>query len=99
MGSHKIDYFMISRRWHSSVIDVQSSLGADCDTDHCPVAANVRERLSVSEGAAQKFVLERYSFKKLNEVEVKELSQFGMSTDLQVWRTLIIVGPGKLCRK
>jgi len=61
-------------------------LGADCDTVHCPAAANVRERVSVSEGAAQKFVLERYSFKKPNEVEVWELSQFGMSTGLQVWR-------------
>jgi hypothetical protein len=38
------------------------------------VAANVRERLSVSSGAAQKFVLEKCSFKKLNEVEVRELS-------------------------
>lgn len=74
-------------------------MGADCDTDHCPAAADVRERLSVSEGTAQKFVLERYSFEKLNEVEVRELSQFGMSTGFQVWRTLIIVGPGKLCRK
>jgi hypothetical protein len=74
-------------------------LGADCDTDHCPATADVRERLYVSEGGAQKFVLERYTLKKLNEVEVKELSQFGMSTDLQVWRTLIIVGPWKLCRK
>jgi hypothetical protein len=74
-------------------------LGADCDTVLCPAAANVRERLSVSEGAAQKFVLERYTLKNLNEVEVWKLSQFGMSKGLQVWRNLIIVGPGKLCRK
>jgi hypothetical protein len=45
MGSHKFDYFMIGRRYDSSIIDVQSSLGADCDTVHCPRAANVRERL------------------------------------------------------
>jgi hypothetical protein len=39
------------------------------------VAANVTERLYVSSGAAQKLVLERCSFKKLIELEIRELSQ------------------------
>jgi len=34
--NHKwIDHILTDRRWHSSVLDVQSFRGADCDTDHC----------------------------------------------------------------
>jgi len=40
---------------HSSILDVQSFKGADCDTDLYLVVAKVRERLAVSEQAAQKF--------------------------------------------
>jgi hypothetical protein len=38
---------LIDRRWHSSIPDVQSFRGADCDTDHYLVVAKVRERLAV----------------------------------------------------
>jgi hypothetical protein len=46
---------LIDRRWHSSILDVQSFRGADCDTDHYQVVAKVRERLAVRKQAAQKF--------------------------------------------
>jgi hypothetical protein len=39
---------LIDRRWHSSVLDILSFRGADCDTDHHLVVAEVRERLEVS---------------------------------------------------
>jgi predicted ATP-dependent endonuclease of OLD family len=38
----------IDRRQHSSILDVQSFRGADCNTDHYLVVAEVRERLAVS---------------------------------------------------
>jgi hypothetical protein len=41
--------------------------GADCDTDHYLVVAELRERMSVSKGARQKVNLEIYDLKKLDD--------------------------------
>jgi hypothetical protein len=65
-GNNHIDRVLMDRRWHSSILDVQSFRGADCDTDHYLVVAKVRERLAVSKGAAQKIDTERFNVKKLN---------------------------------
>jgi hypothetical protein len=45
---------------------------ADCDTDHCLVATKVRETPRVNKETAHRFHMERFSLKKLNEVEGKE---------------------------
>ena len=39
--------------------------GADCDTDHYPVIAEVRERLAVSKQESQKFYVEIFNVRKL----------------------------------
>jgi hypothetical protein len=52
--------------------DVQSYRAADCDSDHCLVVAEVRERLAVNKQRSHKFHMERFNLKKLNEVEGKE---------------------------
>ena len=52
---NQIDHILMDRKWHSSILDVRSFRGADCDTGHYLVVAKVREKLAVSKQAAQKF--------------------------------------------
>jgi hypothetical protein len=45
---------------------------ADCDSDHHLVVAKIRERLAVNKQRSQRFHMERFNLKKLNEVDSKE---------------------------
>jgi hypothetical protein len=70
--SHCIDHILTDRRWHSSVLDVESFRGVDCNTDHYLVMAKVWERLAVTKQTIHIFHIERFNLKKLNVVEDKE---------------------------
>jgi hypothetical protein len=70
-----VEFVLIDKRRHSNIFDVRYFGGADCDTDHYLVVAEVRERLAVSKRAAQKIDTERFNVKKLNEGDVKEQYQ------------------------
>jgi hypothetical protein len=58
------------------MLDVRSFRGADCDTGHYLVVANIRERLAVNKRPANKVDVDRFSLKKLNEGGVKGQYQF-----------------------
>ena len=67
---NQIGYMLKDRRWHSSILDVRSFRGADCDTGHYLLVAKVREKLAVSKHATQNLDGERFNVRKLNELEV-----------------------------
>jgi hypothetical protein len=69
---NQIENILIDRRRHSNVLDVRSFRAADCDTDHYLVVAKVGERLAVRKQTTHTFHMERFNFKKLNEVEGKK---------------------------
>jgi len=76
---NQIDHILTERRWHTSMLNVQSFRGADCDIDHYQVVAKVRKRVAESKQAAQKFDVERFNPGKLNELEVKKQYQIEIS--------------------
>ena len=76
---NQIDHILIDRRWHSSILDVRSFRGADCVTNHNVVVSEVRERVAVSKLAAQKFDVERFNLRTLNELEVRNQYQIETS--------------------
>jgi hypothetical protein len=85
---NQIDHILVDRRRHSNVLDVRSFKAADCDSDHYLVVAKVRERLAVNKQRSQRFDMEKFNLKKLNEVEGKEqfcvqvLNRFAVLEDL-----------------
>ena len=77
--NNQIDHILIDKRWLSSVRNIQSFRGADCDTYHCLVVPKVRERLTVSKQAVQKFDVDRFNLRKLSELEVRKQYQIKFS--------------------
>jgi hypothetical protein len=69
---NQINHILVDRLRHSSELDVRAFGTADCDTDHYPVVAKVREGLAVNKQRPQSLHTERFSLKKLNVVEDKE---------------------------
>jgi hypothetical protein len=69
---NQIDYILIYRRRHSSVLDVKSFKAADCDTDQYLLVAKVEGRQAENKKRSDRFHIERFNLKKLNEAEGKE---------------------------
>jgi hypothetical protein len=71
----QIDHVLIDKRRQSTILDVRSFRGADCDTDRYLVVAKGRERLAVCKRTSRKVDTERFDVKKQNEGDVKEQYQ------------------------
>jgi hypothetical protein len=84
-----MDYILIDRRWHSSILDVRSFRRADCVTDHYLVVAKVRERLAVNKQAAEKSDVQRFNLSKLSELEVRKWYQIEISNRFAALENLI----------
>jgi len=76
---NQVGHILVDRRWYSSVVDVRSFRGADCDTDHYLVVAKAMERLAVSKQAAQNFDVKIFNLRKLNELDVRKQYQIAIS--------------------
>ena len=86
---NQIDHILIRRRWHSSIPDVRSFIGADYNTDHYLVVAKVKERLTVSKQEAQKFDVERFNLRKLIKLEVRKQYQIEITNRFSALENLI----------
>jgi hypothetical protein len=84
---NQIDHILTEWRWHTSIIDVLSFRGAECNTDHYVVVAKVKEKLVVSKQAAQEFDVEILNNRQLSELEVRKHITLRSKTGLQLWRT------------
>jgi hypothetical protein len=69
---NQIDHILIDKRRHSNILDIRSFRSEDCDTDYYLVVAKIRERLAVRKRRTHRVHMERFNFKKLNEVVGKE---------------------------
>jgi len=67
---NQIDHILVDKRWHSSILDVRSFRGADCDSDYCLMAARVREGFTVSKEATRNFDVERFNLSKPRQLEI-----------------------------
>ena len=68
---NQIDHVLIDRRCHSSVLNLRSFRRVNFDTDHSLVIAKFKESLAVSKQAAQRFDMNGFNLRKINEPEVK----------------------------
>jgi hypothetical protein len=89
---NRIVHILIDRRRHSSVLDIQSFRGADCDTNHCLVIAKVRERLAVSKQPVNKMDVNGFNLKKLNDGKLRNSIRLQSKTGFHLWRTWVIIG-------
>jgi hypothetical protein len=67
---NQIVHILIDRSWLSSILDLRSFSGPNCDNDQYLVVAKVREILEVNKQTAQKFEGKRFNMRKLKELEV-----------------------------
>jgi len=59
----------MDRRQHSSILDIGSFMGAECDIGHYLVVAKFTQVMAVSKQATKNVDMERLNLRKLRELE------------------------------
>jgi len=71
-----------------SILDVGNFRGADFDANHYLVVAKFRESLAVSETTAQRFDGERFTLRKLYELQVRKQYEIEITNRFAALRNL-----------
>ena len=84
---NQIDHVLVDKRRQSSIIDVRSLRGADCDTDYYPVVVTIRERLLlIKKGIKLHLVADRCDLNKLFDHETRKEYQIDVGNRFQPWK-------------
>ncbi|KAJ4425580.1 hypothetical protein ANN_27775 [Periplaneta americana] len=76
---NQIDHILIDKRRHTSIVDIRTFRGADCNSDHYLVIGELRERLSVSKQVEQQVNITKFNILKLKDKEAKQNYQVEIS--------------------
>ncbi|KAJ4441732.1 hypothetical protein ANN_11590 [Periplaneta americana] len=76
---NQIDHILIDKRRHTSIVDIRTFRGADCNSDHYLVIGELRERLSVAKRVEQQVNITKFNILKLKDDEAKQNYQVEIS--------------------
>ncbi|KAJ4435216.1 hypothetical protein ANN_23794 [Periplaneta americana] len=76
---NQIDHILIDKRRHTSIVDIRTFTGADCNSDHYLVIGELRERLSVAKRVEQQVNITKFNILKLKDEEAKQNYQVEIS--------------------
>ncbi|KAJ4430316.1 hypothetical protein ANN_22529 [Periplaneta americana] len=79
MTHNQIDHIFVDKRRHTSIVDIRTFRGADCNSDHYLVIGELRERLSVAKRVEQQANISRFNILKLKDEETKQRYQVEIS--------------------
>ncbi|XP_046688330.1 uncharacterized protein LOC124374077 [Homalodisca vitripennis] len=87
---NQIDHVLTSKRWATSIMDIKTCRGANCDSDHYLVRGVLRHRIA-NTVKARKTRVEKWDVEKLADVNVRQQFQeelgdrlTGLTTDLSI---------------
>jgi hypothetical protein len=87
---NQIDHVLVYKMRQSSIIDIHSLTGTNCDIDHYLVVVNIQERLSLKKGINQHLVLDRYNLNKLLDHQTRKEYQVDVANRFSVLEGLEI---------